>query len=675
MREYFILSIIFIITASSLLGSDLEKSPWHIPVNENTNYTGVSIANGKIGLLSSEKPFETRWIILNNVYDKESEQGVSKVLKGINFGNLSVEIDGEKIEQTNIINWEQVLNLKEGSLTTSFEVGKKAFISYTIYALRQLPYMGLIDVKIEAKKAISLKIGGILSSPVEYKNLISTHRVLSDLDVKMELLQTVAKSPFSKHTLATTATFLFEKEKPELKHVIKDSYNHNLEFEVDLKKNEDYNFAWAGAVCTTGDFSDPQSESERMTIFTLLENKENLLSRHKSEWAELWKSDIEIVGDLESQRDVRLALYHLYAFSREGSELSISPMGLSSQGYNGHIFWDTELWMYPPLLLLNQEVSKSLLDYRVNRLDKAKEKAHNFGFHGAMFPWESDDTGEEATPTWALTGTFEHHITADIGIAFWNYFLVTKDIEWLREKGYPLLKEIADFWVSRSTQNIDGSYSIKNVVGANEFAQNIDDNAFTNGSAKVVLEYSAIAASTLGFEPDPMWMNVSSKLLFHYFENGITKENATYNGEVIKQADVNLLAYPLGLITDEKAIVNDLEYYELKLAEEGPAMSHSILSILYSRLGNNEKAFELFKRGYEPNKRPPFGALSESALSNNPYFATAAGGMLQAVIFGFAGLEISEEGIIQNKTSLPNQWEKLILKGIGPKKENYTITH
>ena len=137
--------------------------------------------------------------------------------------------------------------------------------------------------------------------------------------------------------------------------------------------------------------------------------------------------------------------------------------------------------MYPPLLVLNQDIARSLVNYRSDRLEIAKKKAINFGYKGAMFPWESDDTGEEATPAWALTGTFEHHITADIGIAFWNYYRVTKNKKWLLERGYPLLKEVADYWVSRSTKNKDGSYSIKNVVGANEFAPNVDDNAFTNG--------------------------------------------------------------------------------------------------------------------------------------------------------------------------------------------------
>jgi len=94
-------------------------------------------------------------------------------------------------------------------------------------------------------------------------------------------------------------------------------------------------------------------------------------------------------------------------------------MGLSVQvPYNGHIFWDSELWMFPPLLMFNQDIARSLVNYRFNRLDAAKRKAKTYGYKGAMFPWESDDTGEESTPPFALTGTFEHHITADIAMHF-----------------------------------------------------------------------------------------------------------------------------------------------------------------------------------------------------------------------------------------------------------------
>ena len=259
-------------------------------------------------------------------------------------------------------------------------------------------------------------------------------------------------------------------------------------------------FAWTAAECSTQDFADPQSESERFVIFNLLTPRADLLQPHLARWAELWQGDIIIEGDLPSQLDIRLALYHLYAFGRGDSDLSIAPMGLSSQGYNGHIFWDTELWMFPPLLVLNPAIARSLVNYRSDRLAAARRKAVNFGYRGAMFPWESDDTGEEATPPWALTGTFEHHVTADVAIAFWNYYRVTKDRSWLVERGYPMLKAVADYWVSRVVKNPDGSYSIRNVVGANEFAPNVDDNAFTNGAAITALQFATQAAREVGVE-------------------------------------------------------------------------------------------------------------------------------------------------------------------------------
>lgn len=104
---------------------------------------------------------------------------------------------------------------------------------------------------------------------------------------------------------------------------------------------------------------------------------------------------------------MRFALYNLYASCRAGSRLSIPPMGLSSQGYNGHIFWDAELWMYPPMLLLNEGIARSMVDYRTDRLAAARRRASAYGYRGVMFPWESDWFGEESTPTWAITGPME----------------------------------------------------------------------------------------------------------------------------------------------------------------------------------------------------------------------------------------------------------------------------
>ena len=136
-----------------------------------------------------------------------------------------------------------------------------------------------------------------------------------------------------------------------------------------------------------------------------------------------------------------------------------------------------------------------------------------------------------------------------------------------------------------------------------------------------------------------------------------------------------MLAFPLEIVNNEKDILKDLKYYESKIAVEGPAMSHSILAVLYARLGEPDKAFKLFKKAYVPNKREPFGSLSESATSNNPYFATGAGGMLQTILFGFGGLHITNEGVIQMNPVLPSNWKSLTIKGIGKDKNTYKVNH
>ncbi|WP_299550527.1 glycoside hydrolase family 65 protein [Seonamhaeicola sp.] len=673
----FFFSIVVMLTA---LLSFSQHDGWHISATDSSNYTGIVVANGRIGILPSKHIFKTEQIILNNVYDKESPLGVSRILSGLNFQDIQIEIDGELVSDENISNWKQTLNMKEASFTTSFSFKNKAQVSYTIYALRNVPYTGYLDISVKALKDISIQATASIVTPKEYHNPMSTFRVLRDLETTMPILQTVAQSRQKRHTVAASGTFIWhdinstrEHQRPELHHKKIDDHNHQLSFNKSLKKGSALDFAWTAAQTTTQDFNDPQSESERFVIFNLLTPREDLLNQHKALWRDLWQGDIIVEGDLQSQQDIRLALYHLYAFGRGDNNLSIAPMGLSSQNYNGHIFWDTELWMYPPLLLLNQDIARSLVNYRSDRLDKAKEKAVNFGYKGAMFPWESDDTGEEATPAWALTGTFEHHITADVAIAFWNYYRVTRDKKWLEQRGYPMLKEVADYWVSRVHKNDDGSYSIKNVVGANEFAPNVDDNAFTNGAAITALQYASLAAKALNRSGNNMWDEVASKIKIYQFQDGTTMEHSTYDGDIIKQADVNLLTFPLNIVTDKATVLKDLKYYEPKLAKEGPAMGKSVFAVIYARLGDADNAFRLFKESYEPNKRPPFGALSETATGHYPYFATGAGGMLQTVLFGFGGLHLTDNGIEQKNAILPKQWKSLTIKGVGKEKNTYVI--
>jgi trehalose/maltose hydrolase-like predicted phosphorylase len=166
-------------------------------------------------------------------------------------------------------------------------------------------------------------------------------------------------------------------------------------------------------------------------------------------------------------------------------------------------------------------------------------------------------------------------------------------------------------------------------------------------------------------------LHVAANIPILKLANGVTAEHASYKGEKIKQADVNLLAYPLKEVTDKTQIAKDLEYYEPRVGE-GPAMTHAIFALLYSRLQQPAKAWNSFKEAHLPNKKNPFGVLAENAGGDNPYFATGAGGFLQSALFGFGGLEITPSGITQVPSSLPPHWKKITVTGIGIQRKTFS---
>jgi trehalose/maltose hydrolase-like predicted phosphorylase len=672
--NYQLFVICFHLSGLSLFAQD----GWTIEASkiDPNNYYGVTVANGMIGIVSSSEPMKVKDVVLNGVYDYYQRGRVSNILKTFNHLNMNLDVDGRRIGIRDISDYRQTLDMKKGILITTFNVGDKLTVKHSMMALRHLPYTAMSMVEITARKDVRITPMSVIEAP---NHLVDVRNTFSHIDrphVMIPLLTSAGKSPSGKHTLAVSNSIIFSEphgQEPDLIHEDWDYNMHLVKFNKQMKAGETYSFSVVASATSTEHYQDPINEAERLTIFAKLEGTERLLNRHLAEWEKLWKSDVVIDGDLQTQKDVRFAIYHLYSFAREGTAYSLSPMGLSGLGYNGHVFWDTELWMYPPLLALHPEIAKSLLEYRFQRLGAAKQNAFSHGYQGAMFPWESSDEGSEDTPVWALTGPFQHHITGCVGWAFWKYYQVTKDKIWLRDRGYPLLKEVADFWASRVERKGPGKYEINNVIGANEWEENIDNNAFTNGMAITALRYASLSAKELGLVPNPDWEHVAQNIPILKFPDGTTKENATYDGKMIKQADVNLLAFPLDVITDKAQIEKDLNYYEPRMSPEGPAMGNSVLSLLYARLGNFEKANQWFAKAYKPNQVPPFGVLAETAGGTNPYFATGAGGFLQAVLFGYGGLQITENGIIQVKTKLPPNWKSLEIKGVGQTRANFTV--
>jgi len=674
MLKYKLFNLILLLVFFSQ-AQEASQSSWLIQasdINPN-NYYGITVANGMVGMVSSPEPLKVGEVILNGVYDYYQRGRVSNILKTFSHMNMHLEVDGKRIGRSNISNYVQTLDMHSAKLITTFNVDDKITVKHELMSLRNLPFSTLSIIEIKANRDVEIVPINYIYAPDHLSDIRNLYSEIDRPHVLIPLLTSVAYSP-GKKKVATSTSFIFPEKHGQEPHVIHEDWDYNMhlmKFKKTLKAGETYRFAVVGSTMSSVHNNDPQNEVERLTIYAKLQGISKLEELHEKAWDALWESDIQIEGDLESQRAVRSALYHLYSFARKGTAYSLSPMGLSGLGYNGHVFWDTELWMFPPLLVMQPDIAKSLLEYRFEKLDAAKQNAFEHGYNGAMFPWESAEDGSEVTPVWALTGPFQQHITATVGWAFWKYFEVTQDMKWLETRGYPVLKEVADFWVSRVELNDEGQYEINNVIGANEWEENIDNNAFTNGMVKTVLEYASKAAETLHHEPNPEWRHVAENIPILKFPDGTTKENKTYDGKIIKQADVNLLAYPLKIVNKPEDILKDLKYYEPRLSPDGPAMGDGILAVLYARIGDSEKAYRMFKKSYQPNELPPFGVLAETAGGTNPYFATGAGAMLQSVLFGIGGLDITENGIIELDIDLPKQWKSLKLVGIGINEKSY----
>lgn len=651
-------------------------------------YAPVTLANGIYGITLSEKALEGNQLQLNGIFDYFPKKGSESAVQGIDFTKFELvvmEPDAGKTEQADYLkgkvfsktdlsdlrDWKQQFNMHEGWFTTNFTFDGLE-VEHSLFALKNMSRTGIVKMTFSAKEHRVFSLKNILTVNEPYQ--MKGSKYMNQLrQRKIPLFTGSALSPNGKYRLATTSSFYFEPtENIEVFYVDNATGKPSMGFEKELKKGESFTCYLIGSVATTHTYSNPEEETARLNIYTYLKGPEKVIAEHKASWLEFWNTtDIVVDGDAELTKDLRQMMFFINSFVRPGTHFSTACMGLGTDYWGYKTLWDADFWIYPALLLINPEAARSMLEYRWNRLDMAKQNAAAHGYKGAMFPWESGATGEEQTSLLYLTGPFQHHITSDVGLAFWYYYSVTQDKKWLRVRGYPLMKEVATFWLSRVEKTRKG-YEIKNVVSADEYAINIDNDAFTNATVKSILKATTQAAAILGEKPNGQWKEVADGLVIHAFKNGITREHETYNGETIKQASVNLSSFPLDVITDKNQILKNLKYYESKIDEHGPNMSWSMYAGAALRAGDPELGKYYFEKSLLPYKKGPFSILALRTYLQTTFFGTSAGGMLQAFIMGFGGLKFTETGLIQTKTTLPKEWKAIHLKGMGMK-QNFEI--
>ena len=242
---------------------------------------------------------------------------------------------------------------------------------------------------------------------------------------------------------------------------------------------------------------------------------EPLLAEHRAAWAARWAAaEVGIEGHDDLQRAARFAVFHLQAAGPSDGESAVGARGLAGDGYKGHVFWDTDVFVLPHLAATQPAAARAMLEYRLRRLEAARAHARASGREGARFPWESARTGEDVTPPFGtlpngqrmpiLTGLHEEHVTADVAWAATFYSDWTGDRAFAEGPGRTLLVETARYWASRLELDPDGSAHIRHVIGPDEYHEDVDDNAFTNVMARWNLRRAAAEPGVGGRRAAPL---------------------------------------------------------------------------------------------------------------------------------------------------------------------------
>lgn len=385
---------------------------------------------------------------------------------------------------------------------------------------------------------------------------------------------------------------------------------------------------------------------------------DDMFAEHAQRWQRLWESNIRVPGEPRMQKWLRGTKYAVLSSVREGQDHSVAPAGLSSDNYAGLVFWDAELWIMPSLLLQHPDLAKSIVDYRERTLEQARVNAEKIGERGSFYPWTSADDGNlwsdchSWDPPHCLT---QNHLQGDIAFATWQYYLATGDEQWLRENGWPVLRNVAEYWAGRVTPNPDGSYSINNVAGPDEYSNGVDDGVFTNAVAATSLRRATDAAELLG-EPAPAkWTEIADHLRIPFNEREqVFKQYAGYQGGEIKQADTVLLQYPLEWPMSPEVASNTLEYYAPRTDPDGPAMTDAIHAIDAAANGQPGCVTNTYlQRSVRPFMREPFAQFSEArgeqagegAGAPALNFLTGGGGFMQVFTHGLPGLRLRADGV------------------------------
>ncbi len=700
----------------------------------------MALGNGYMGLRSdNEEPYlnETRNLFISGTFNKAGRNEVTELPNAANTTRLDIRVDGERfsLEFGEIRNYVKQLHLKEAELLRSFDwtspKGKKLRFRFSRFVSFEFLHLVAMKMEIESLShtvviSVDSGIDAQLSNSGVQHFLEGERRILEDRFI--QLVQTTNESGIdiihnTVHSWKLNGQLV---RTPPIKDMKRRKAWFSYEFQ--LQPNDRLELEKLSTVHTSRD----RENEAGCTLGQLRGRSLEQLRKYEAQgygqlkqshcfawWNRVWKQgDIQIdSADPSDQLALRFSLYHLNAMMpMHDDRMGIAAKALSGEGYKGHSFWDTEIFIFPYFVFSNPEAARSLLTYRYRGLEGARKKAVDNGYAGAMYPWEMAwPTDGEATPVYGdmdivtgeqskiWSGFIEQHISADIAFAVYQYEQITGDIGFLQRCGYEMVFETAKFWASRlEWSESNGRFHINSVIGPDEYKEHVDNNAFTNYMAYFHLQLALRYADRLKHEKNERWETLVSEEDCRDWQekahalylpkpreaDGIIPQDDTYldlpeinldkykqqtkvrsiyrdynaaqinQFQVTKQADALLVFYLLEqtFLKDDPRLASAIKRANFFFYEartlHDSSLSLASHSIMASDLGERNLAYSLFKKSCEID----MGA--DPHTSDDGIHAAAIGGIWKSAVLGFAGIR-QADGQLRVHPQLPEEWQRI----------------
>ncbi|MEE8638054.1 MAG: glycosyl hydrolase family 65 protein [Candidatus Margulisiibacteriota bacterium] len=703
----------------------LIKEEGYRPQKQGMYESLFTLGNGYLGVRGSleENPHGSyRGVYIAGIFDK-SEAYVSELVKAPGWTDFSVWIDDHKFgaDSCKALSHERVLDMRKGILhrITRFKCpqGRILRLETKRVVFAHQVRGAVIDVSLTPEnfsgeiKVLSGLNGDVTNEGyfpyerIKHLNLVSMQR-----DQDHVYLETETRD--NKIRIAMAANTLFDNPPAgtiKVSRMFGEKFAHKIIFKAE--KNKTYHFTKWVTTFTTREGYERQLQSAATDLLhdMVREGLDYHLKKHLEVREKDWEqADVLIKGDRKAQKGIRFNLYHLIiAKPHHDPTVSVGAKFLTGEGYKGHAFWDTEIFILPFYNFTFPEEARNLLMYRYYTLKGAMKNAKDLGYKGAKFAWESAGTGVETTPSYGLradgsaikifTGEEEHHIVSDVVYGIYKYVGLTGDVDFLYEHGAEVVFQTARFWLSRVEKRRD-RYEVRKVIGPDEFHEHVDNNAFTSYLAMRNLSYAADIYKQMKKEVPEHFkalvkkiklkaeeiekMKIVSKTIFFpydqktelieqfegYFtledhkikeldKNGLPKypkgvdKTNLHRTQLVKQADVVLLLYLFLDRFSAELEKKNYEYYEARTMHKS-SLSPCIYALMGLETGDHKRAYNYFiKTSY-------IDLVDASKNTKDGIHAAATGGAWMTAIHGFAGMKV-RRGELCFDPWLPKKWQEL----------------